>query len=441
MQQVAKGPTAETRAAARRRVMTSFFDEELERHIKNEKVLARRISRASKRDSANQARKAKSRYMSSLSARVYAVHKVDQKRPGQRTSEDILEIACSLDVFSPSSTLPRVVRVPKSSTGYRETYDFSFEDACRHQVIVHVLRYSHSMPDWTYGVPGRGANQLVSGIIEEISEGAKFVGYMDIRNCFDSFTLDRLAELLKLPQTVVDATIRKPPLAVGRRSRRRLRTPLTHRRRRTHVIGHPTTVGGLQGLPQGSAVSNVVATLALSDIGIDLPHGVRLFVYCDDIFVTGRTRKEVSAGLEHLQRALENHPCGPLSAGSSEIWRRDRKIPVLGHIIQNRCGKLSVRPSGKNKRRFWIRISELTYDAILGDNQAVLSRDDFVNGWMGNFSKCVGIEAFHELLGFYLSYMESLMTEDIANGKCPDEVIRRGAKAPGYALKYSRLVS
>ena len=146
-----------------------------------------------------------------------------------------------------------------------------------------------------------------------------------------------------------------------------------------------TRLARMGSICEGSAFSPFAVTVALGDLEADLPEGVTLRAWSDNLILTARTRRELELAREALARALRGNPTGRLEL-RGRIRRHDWGTTMLGYRIQTWKGRPIIQPSYRNylawKRGFR---SALRRDIQEGASEPRHSRD-FLEGWAGTFS-------------------------------------------------------
>jgi len=107
-----------------------------------------------------------------------------------------------------------------------------------------------------------------------------------------------------------------------------------------------------QGIPQGSAVSPLVAEILLAPVIAQLPQKGIVVNYADNVLVMGREANDTVALVEALRCALESHPAGPLKTSRIDKYGSSETIDFLGYAIHRNGPKLKVTPTLHNKLKF-----------------------------------------------------------------------------------------
>src|SRR5262249_46835887 len=80
-----------------------------------------------------------------------------------------------------------------------------------------------------------------------------------------------------------------------------------------------------RGIPQGSAVSPILAEMLLAPVLFQVPGGGKVVAYADNIVVLAKSECDADAMTDSLGLALKKHPAGPL-------WPKIKSFPAGGPI-------------------------------------------------------------------------------------------------------------
>jgi RNA-directed DNA polymerase len=174
---------------------------------------------------------------------------------------------------------------------------------------------------------------------------AKWILEADIKGCFDNINHEWLIKHIPM-----DKTILKKWLKVGFMERK---------------VWSPTS----QGTPQGGIISPILANMTLDGLqnllsncfpkrGSEMGKQVNLIRYADDIIITAKTKEILEIEVlpvvtEFLtKRGLE------LSKDKTKITHIDDGFDFLGQNIRKYKGKLLIKPSKENVKKFLKSIRE-----------------------------------------------------------------------------------
>jgi hypothetical protein len=107
-----------------------------------------------------------------------------------------------------------------------------------------------------------------------------------------------------------------------------------------------------QGIPQGSAVSSLVAEMLLAPVAFALPGDVRPVFYSDNILVITRQKSEAVTIAKTLKSALMSHPAGPLWPNFIEIQDARKGFDFLGYRFSKEAETVRVEPATFNLNKF-----------------------------------------------------------------------------------------
>jgi hypothetical protein len=107
-----------------------------------------------------------------------------------------------------------------------------------------------------------------------------------------------------------------------------------------------------RGIPQGSAVSPLVAEMLLAPVLAQLPDCGIVLNYADNFLIMAGTEKEAVSIRKSLWSALEAHPAGPLIPKESKLYQSGQVVEFLGHALTVEHSKVRVEPSPRNLSKF-----------------------------------------------------------------------------------------
>lgn len=205
----------------------------------------------------------------------------------------------------------------------------------RDRVVLHQLNKLIALA-FPESIPKNIASTYVQTIAEELKHadpGKTFICGVDIRSFYDAIQRERLLAILSEVITTQAA------MALIRHA---LLTPTVPKNsRRTQYAGLKVDIG----VPQGLAVSNILAAIYLAEIDKSIiKQGVRYFRYVDDVLMYGdepSVRKaHKSLGSRLRRRGLRLHP---LDSGKSHLGDLSKPFGYLGYEF--RWPMVTVRAS------------------------------------------------------------------------------------------------
>jgi hypothetical protein len=102
------------------------------------------------------------------------------------------------------------------------------------------------------------------------------------------------------------------------------------------------------GIPQGSAISSIVAEMLLARAIALLPDMGVAVAYADNILLLARSSGAMVSMKKALLRAPAAHPAGPLQPNPPKCYGPGDSVEFLGHQITAGRGKVRVAPTRKN---------------------------------------------------------------------------------------------
>ncbi len=210
------------------------------------------------------------------------------------------------------------IQVPKRSGGFRRLAIPSVRDRVAQAAFYETTRpvFEAEMEDVSFAFrPGLGVRDAVRRLAELRDQGFRFVVDADIDDYFDSIPHERLfARVHKLPLpdcffALLARWVRCEAYDGG--SLRRIE----------------------RGVPQGSAVSPMLANLFLDELDEAFARaGKRIVRYADDFVVLCRTETEAEAALELTDQLLERLELD-LDQGKTSVTSFDQGFKFLGAIF------------------------------------------------------------------------------------------------------------
>ncbi len=344
--------------------------------------------------------KAQRSYAGKHTTAVAAVHEANVRRRAGLSHREVMELAARLDWRRPQRIVP--VDVPRRDGGTRTTWSYDLHGLAVQIIAKRVLLAATEVPRWQRALGGHSTGELVEEVGQDFRDGARWVMHLDIVRCFPSFDAARVAAALPMPRALALNALAGVPVQGGRGGADRSGGPRsgpgdvagTNRAREGSSMMSPisslcspvlrTRLARTGSVCEGSAFSPFAVTVALGDLEADLPEGVTLRAWSDNLILTARTRRELELAREALARALRGNPTGRLEL-RGRIRRHDWGTTMLGYRIQTWKGRPIIQPSYRNylawKRGFR---SALRRDMQEGASQPHHTRD-FLEGWAGTF--------------------------------------------------------
>jgi RNA-directed DNA polymerase len=264
-----------------------------------------------------------------LLASVAAIRKINRRRLMRAPGIQFSEVWNLADDLRRNMSRPSFgsARLKPKATGLREVVMFELFDVARQKLIAMLLRPFVRLHPVQYALEGGrsvACEELLKALIQAPAN-ARII-HVDITNCYGSISRQWLRENLPLSASIIERLVFPDVL--------RWHLGLAH------CENEGTEESGRWGIPQGSAVSPIIAEFVMADIlraGADLLEGLRCFNYSDNLAVIGVLVPgdfEVSAFMERLVEVFRNHRAGPFQLRFVEVSTVTRPFRFLGYHFQ-----------------------------------------------------------------------------------------------------------
>jgi hypothetical protein len=339
------------------------------------------------------------RYLNSGAAKRMAVNEAYRSiKPHRRPDKSILlSIAQKIDPWQGTTEDVIVHLKPKKSNpnDYRPIMDFGIENRALQHLVFPVLRELVQLHPRQYGTRG-GTHAAIKQAVAALSSGFVWAVEVDIKDCYKSFDGKKLTSLIPLPKEVSERTLISMYLSM----------------KGGNIIDAFGPVGAewswkfnfdealadaRQGIPQGSAVSPLVAEAMLAVPLYNLPQAGQIVAYADNILLLAKTYDDAVSMKKALWSALEAHPVGRLWP-KANVFEAGQPIEFLGHQLTRRLnGMVDIQPTQANLDRFQNTLGNglrrlmkqgKTVDVRLRE-AAGLRR--YVRGWSDAFKLCPSV--------------------------------------------------
>jgi hypothetical protein len=283
-------------------------------------------------------------FLNSYEARLTAVIRAAKQMPkGERPAPaQIKAIAQKLDPWKGTNE-PVAVSFKKKKSNpdkRRITMKFGIENRALQYLILMVLERTADLHPHQYATRG-GVHAAIKRVAAALTDGYVYVVELDIKDCYPSFVEEAIPNLLPLPKKVTEhiATCRHLNLTAGNLD---------------DLFGIPLGTASIfttellaqarHGIPQGSAASNLIADILLSNVANQSPIEGRVFSYADNILLMAKDEVAMQSTKLALGSALKAHPAGPL-VPTAKHFKLGEPIDFLGHRLSLKHGVVRIDPA------------------------------------------------------------------------------------------------
>jgi hypothetical protein len=330
-------------------------------------------------------------YFKSHHAKCLAVHRANRQLKLLDESE-LPAIAERLDPRKGTDEEVLVHRKRKSSNPdeYRIFMDFGIENRALQYLVLLPLEILADIAPYQYTIRG-GMKAAIMHVAKVLSVSAPLCAIEhDVTDCYPSFNGKQLPNLIPLPKEVTNRVIIAEYLHLVPDDIISCLGP----------TGEKTLVDARRGIPQGSAVSSIIAEIMLAIALREIPDGVGdRAAYGDNCLVMAKTESDAVTMIKALGAALEAHPAGQFRP-KIKVFPQGQPIEFLGHSFTRKAGGgVCIEPSAENLKDFEWTMSKLNRFGKLGSNSRTLLWRDlrrYVQSWSAAFSLCDNIDAHRD---------------------------------------------
>ncbi len=247
----------------------------------------------------------------------------------RKTDAFLIAKAKDLNLWGCDREPVRAVAKRKVTGGHRLLMAFGLSNCAKQLLVKWVLEpwiRPRLLP--CQHVLSGGRDAAVTACKHTIEKGGhKWVTEIDIKNCFGSISLEWLKSKLPIPGDVIEAVVASAHLNLSA----------------TSSIACALLTKNRDGIPQGSAVSPLIAEYVVSCVLREAPTGACYESYVDNVFCFA---VDVSGILQHRQSfelLFERHPAGSFSVRSTEPKRISAGFVALGYLVSS--GRAAVKVS------------------------------------------------------------------------------------------------
>lgn len=306
---------------------------------------------------------------------------VEALRPHLKVAWPDLRGQLDAGTYRPSPV--RRVMIPKPGGGERELGVPTVTDRFLQQALSQVLSpiFEPTFSDRSFGFrPGRSAHQAVLAARAAIEAGQAWVVDVDLDRFFDRVSHDAL--MARVARRVGDRRVVK----------------LIRRYLDAGVLVSGVKIATVEGTPQGSPLSPLLANIMLDDLDHELERRGHAFVrYADDLRVYVASERAATRVLEGVTVFVEQRlhlRVNQAKSGTAPATVRG----LLGFGFMRHGGRVRVRLERKTKARLRARLRELTdrhRSIAMPVRLALLNR--FLAGWAAYFALADTPSVFNEV--------------------------------------------
>lgn len=261
------------------------------------------------------------RMMRSFDCRLAALVVANRRaKPANReTDAFLIASAQDLNLWECDREPVRAVAKIKSTGGHRLLMAFGLNNRAKQILVKWVLEpwiRPRLLP--CQHVLSGGRDAAVTACKRTIEKGGhRWVTEIDIKNCFGSISVDWLKDKLPIPKRVIEAVIASSNLNI----------------RAISSIACSLLSKSRNGIPQGSAVSPLIAEFVVSCVLREAPAGACSESYVDNVFCFAVDVSGIRQHRESFELLFERHPAGSFSVRSTEPKRISLGFMALGYWI------------------------------------------------------------------------------------------------------------
>jgi Reverse transcriptase (RNA-dependent DNA polymerase) len=280
---------------------------------------------------------------------------------------------------------------------YRLTMGFGIRNRALLYLLLLPLREAVTLHPNQYG--SRGQYKAIHHVTAALSGGYFWAIEIDIKDFYPSFDGKELPLHLPFPKKVSEKVL------LGEHLNLKGGPSLSSQFGcEGDVEYYPTLlndklVEARRGIPQGSAVSPLVAEALLAPT-LHLIPKIGVFVaYADNVLLMAKSEEDVVSMSKDLRSALQAHPVGPFQP-KMKPFDLGQPIKFLGHKLTFKEGVVHIRVDDDNLQQFKHRVtSELTYLKETNGNLKPLTFErrsqelaTYIRSWTASFRLCHGVQ-------------------------------------------------
>jgi hypothetical protein len=338
-------------------------------------------------------------YLNSFDAKLAALRCAFLSlKPHRRpTKEQLAIMARKLDAWqgTDEKAIAHYRRKSSDPSHFRIVFDFGIESRALQYLVGCVLAHVFEPNPSQFALRG-GYKAAIVAAAKTLMKGPVRAVELDIEDCFPSFDGEKLSGLLPLPKKVTTNVVIAKYLNVTPGNILDFFGPTDGDEGNPFEL-EACLVDARRGIPQGSAVSSLVAEFALALSLEAIPPVGDVFAYADNVLLLAQTENEAVSMTKALWAALEANPAGRLRP-TVKGFDPGQAIEFLGHELIYPKGGVIVRPTVKNLAKFHAARLRLATRAKakgllpLERRARAKTYRRYVRGWCAAFSVCKGIE-------------------------------------------------
>ncbi|WP_342162125.1 reverse transcriptase domain-containing protein [Methylobacterium sp. SD21] len=332
------------------------------------------------------------RLLNSFHAKLAAVEAANRRlQPVARLPKDqLFELAQTLNLWSSSSEKATIRSIPKPRGGHRYVVAFGIENRAR-QILVSWALKPWILPKLLHqqNALNGGRDKAIQKFAQTIEERRHtYAVELDVQNCFGSIRVDWLKEHLPLPPEVTQAVCAADQINLIALD--------------IHAGTCPTS---RQGLPQGSAVSPIIAEYVLACVLKEVPEGVAFEAYVDNIFVSAPDEIGARQHQQTLERLFEAHPAGLLRVHSTGPQGIRNGLPALGYVLRLVRRRVRIEIGYGREEDILHKIEALWDRGDISSEERKIRADRIISGWCAAHALWKGVRRFDRNIREHIRYL------------------------------------
>ncbi|HUN95799.1 MAG TPA: hypothetical protein VMU69_06115 [Bradyrhizobium sp.] len=340
-------------------------------------------------------------FLDSHDAKMQAVARANKQFKFNRrfSKTDLQGIAQKIDPWKGTSE-PAIVhlkRKPSDPDNFRIFMDFGIENRSLQYLVRRPLEVLADIVPYQYTLKG-GLRSAILHVAKAMSAGPVWAIELDVEDCYPSFNANELPSLLPLPKEVTNHVVVANGLHLVPGNIQYHFGPSGDDDPGLPWELDATLEAARRGIPQGSAVSSLVAETMLAIALRQIPDGIgERVAYGDNCLVIAAKEGDVVTMIKALGGALECHPAGRFRP-NVKYFPPGEPIKFLGHCLTAKLGgKIRIDPSPQNREKFEAKIAAKLNHLLVGKlgkrsrKRRYREAKHFIQSWTAAFALCDGI--------------------------------------------------